>query len=216
MKHQYLQYLQESWNFTFINPYRYGFNGKEKDGEVSGDGNQYDYGFRIYNPRLGKFLSVDPLTKSYPMLTPYQFASNKPINSIDLDGLESADVYHYLDADGKLTGATVIKIRDNEGPLGDGILVHQLIMTSDNPGGSIQNFEYKEDFSKATYSPAMEVAANSVKTEKMQQEVMETTFPALKGFKKLKSWLHKADVAMEGSSDGANMGLLLNKICKLG
>jgi hypothetical protein len=35
--------------------YRYGFNGKENDGEVSGEGNQYDYGFRIYNPRLGGF-----------------------------------------------------------------------------------------------------------------------------------------------------------------
>lgn len=35
------------------------------------------------------FLSVDPLTASYPMLTPYQFASNGPIRNIDLDGLES-------------------------------------------------------------------------------------------------------------------------------
>ena len=48
----------------------------------------YDYGFRIYNPRIAKFLSVDPLTRSYPMLTPYQFASNRPIDGIDLDGLE--------------------------------------------------------------------------------------------------------------------------------
>jgi len=48
----------------------------------------YDYGNRIYNPGLGRFLSVDPLTKSYPMLTPYQFASNRPIDGIDLDGLE--------------------------------------------------------------------------------------------------------------------------------
>jgi len=32
---------------------------------------------------------VDPLTKSYPMLTPYQFASNTPIWAIDLDGLEA-------------------------------------------------------------------------------------------------------------------------------
>jgi len=59
------------------------------DDEVSGTGNQYDYGFRIYNPRLGRFLSVDPLSKSYPMLTPYQFASNSTIACIDLDGLES-------------------------------------------------------------------------------------------------------------------------------
>ncbi|MET0466544.1 MAG: RHS repeat-associated core domain-containing protein [Chitinophagaceae bacterium] len=68
--------------------YRYGFNGKEKDNEVSGEGNQYDYGFRIYNPRLGRFLSVDPLTQSYPWYTPYQFAGNMPIWAVDLDGLE--------------------------------------------------------------------------------------------------------------------------------
>jgi hypothetical protein len=34
-------------------------------------------------------LSVDPLTKEYAMLTPYQFASNTPIQAIDLDGLEA-------------------------------------------------------------------------------------------------------------------------------
>ncbi|PCJ64657.1 MAG: hypothetical protein COA58_13035 [Bacteroidetes bacterium] len=69
--------------------YRFGFNGKEGDNEVSEEGNVYDYGFRIYNPRLAKFLSVDPLTKSYPWYTPYQFAGNMPIAAIDLDGLES-------------------------------------------------------------------------------------------------------------------------------
>ncbi|SFF07576.1 RHS repeat-associated core domain-containing protein [Chitinophaga sp. CF118] len=73
------------------NKYRYGFNGKENDNEVKGEGNQQDYGFRIYDPRIGKFLSVDPLTKSYPELTPYQFAGNMPIRFIDLDGLEPAD-----------------------------------------------------------------------------------------------------------------------------
>ena len=68
--------------------YRYGFNGKEMDNEVSGSGNQYDYGFRIYSSRLGRFLSVDPMYKSFPMLTPYQFASNNPLFYIDYDGLE--------------------------------------------------------------------------------------------------------------------------------
>lgn len=68
--------------------YRYGFNGKENDNEVKGEGNQQDYGMRIYDPRIGKFLSVDPITKQYPELTPYQFASNRPIDGIDQDGLE--------------------------------------------------------------------------------------------------------------------------------
>ena len=76
---------------TAAGTYRYGFNGKENDNEVKGEGNQQDYGMRIYDPRVGGFLSVDPITKSYPMLTPYQFASNRPIDGIDLDGLEWAE-----------------------------------------------------------------------------------------------------------------------------
>ena len=68
--------------------YRFGFNGKENDNDVKGPGNQQDYGMRIYDPRIGKFLSVDPLNHSFPWYTPYQFAGNKPINSVDLDGLE--------------------------------------------------------------------------------------------------------------------------------
>ncbi|WP_343670542.1 RHS repeat-associated core domain-containing protein [Chitinophaga sp.] len=66
-------------------------NGKESDIEVKEDGNRQDYRIRIYDPSVGKFLSVDPLRKSYPELTPYQFASNTPIEGIDLDG---GDVRH--------------------------------------------------------------------------------------------------------------------------
>lgn len=53
-----------------------------------GAGNEIDYGMRVYDPRVGRFMSVDPLTKSYPWYTPYQFAGNKPILAVDLDGLE--------------------------------------------------------------------------------------------------------------------------------
>jgi len=35
-----------------------------------------------------RFLSVDPIARQYPELTPYQFASNRPIDGVDLDGLE--------------------------------------------------------------------------------------------------------------------------------
>jgi RHS repeat-associated protein len=78
--------------------YRYGFNGKEKDqaGEFSASQTHYDYGFRIYNPVWAKFLSVDPLSPSYPWYTPYQFAGDSPIAFIDLDGLEEVRP-HWLD-----------------------------------------------------------------------------------------------------------------------
>jgi len=44
--------------------------------------------FVVTDDKLLRFLSVDPITKKYPELTPYQFASNTPIQAIDLDGLE--------------------------------------------------------------------------------------------------------------------------------
>jgi RHS repeat-associated core domain len=69
-------------------PYRYGFNGKENDNEVKGEGNQHDYGMRIYDPRLGRFLSCDPLYSSFPWNSCYAYAENEPISNIDFDGLE--------------------------------------------------------------------------------------------------------------------------------
>ena len=76
--------------------YRYGFNGKENDNEVKEIGNQQDYGMRIYDPRVGRFLSVDPLVKNYPSETPFQFSGDSPIEFKDLDGMEELqpDIYH--------------------------------------------------------------------------------------------------------------------------
>ena len=94
--------------------YRFGFNGKEEDTEgMGGGGSTYDYGFRIYNPSLGKFLSLDPLTHSYPWYTPYQFAGNMPIVAIDLDGLEEYVVIKEYYSDGKsISKITIVSITD--------------------------------------------------------------------------------------------------------
>ncbi|MFH1052552.1 MAG: RHS repeat-associated core domain-containing protein [bacterium] len=66
--------------------YRFGFNGMEKDDKLKGEGNSLDFGARMYDSRVGRFLSIDPLTKSYPMLSPYQFAGNSPIWAVDKNG----------------------------------------------------------------------------------------------------------------------------------
>jgi len=87
---------------------RFMFNGKEQDPEMSGEGNSYDYGFRIYNPRLGRFLSVDPFSKAFPWYTPYQYAGNKPIFAVDLDGTE--DVEYQVIGYNIRTGATIIRL----------------------------------------------------------------------------------------------------------
>jgi RHS repeat-associated protein len=109
--------------------YFYGFNGKETDAETD----LQDYGMRIYNPSLGRFLSVDPISASYPMLTPYQFASNTPIQAIDLDGLEAMVSYITTNADGStdIRVMTDSDIEDNaEVPMQNRIVVNGTELTT--------------------------------------------------------------------------------------
>jgi len=80
-----------SFNAASAEEYRYGFQGQEVDNEIKGEGNSVNYKYRMHDPRIGRFFAVDPLTKSYPWYTPYQFAGNNSIKFIDLDGLEEYD-----------------------------------------------------------------------------------------------------------------------------
>lgn len=66
--------------------YRYGFNGKENDNEIEGQGNGIDFGARVVDPRIGRFFSVDPIAKAYTSQTPYAFAGNNPILFVDVEG----------------------------------------------------------------------------------------------------------------------------------
>lgn len=59
------------------------------------------------NSSSSRFLSVDPLATSYPMLTPYQFASNRPIDGTDLDGLE----WKKMETFDPKTGVTNVKFQ---------------------------------------------------------------------------------------------------------
>lgn len=68
--------------------YRYGFNGKERDDEVKGEGNSLDFGGRVYDSRTGRWLSKDPLQAKYPGLSPYNYAGNSPLIFIDPNGKE--------------------------------------------------------------------------------------------------------------------------------
>src|SRR5690606_30860513 len=67
--------------------YRYGFNGMEKDDEVKGAGNSYTTEFRQYDPRLGRWLSIDPLFSNFPWQSPYAAFDNNPILLVDPKGL---------------------------------------------------------------------------------------------------------------------------------
>ncbi|WP_405377977.1 RHS repeat domain-containing protein [Nonlabens sp. Asnod3-A02] len=68
--------------------YRYGFQGQEKDDEIKGEGNSYNYKYRMHDPRLMRFFAVDPLSKQYSWNSPYAFSENRVIDGIELEGLE--------------------------------------------------------------------------------------------------------------------------------
>jgi RHS repeat-associated protein len=62
----------------------YKYNGKELQDELSLG--WLDYGARMYQPDLGRWMVVDPLGEKYPALNPYNYVGNNPLNLTDPDG----------------------------------------------------------------------------------------------------------------------------------
>ncbi len=90
--------------------YRYGFQGQEKDDEIKGEGNSLDLGERFYDPRIGRInYKIDPMAKSFPWNSPYTYAENDVIRSIDLDGLEKVVIIGGADLFGDGISSTTLK-----------------------------------------------------------------------------------------------------------
>ncbi len=66
--------------------YGFAFNGKECDNETYGEGNAYDFGARVLDVRLGRWMSVDPLVHKLHYLSPFNAFNNNPVFYIDPTG----------------------------------------------------------------------------------------------------------------------------------
>ncbi|QQR97184.1 MAG: hypothetical protein IPK18_09870 [Sphingobacteriales bacterium] len=124
----------------------------EKDNEVKGSGNSLDFGARIYDSRLGKWLSTDPLQTKYPNLTPYNFVANNPILFVDPDGrvidlnsLSKADKENYDAAIQLLSASKLFKIIYNR--LVQSNTVYTVKAGAGHGGSGSYNDETKEIFS---------------------------------------------------------------------
>jgi RHS repeat-associated protein len=73
------------------NKYRYGFQGQEMDNEIKGEGNSYDFGARMLDPRVGRWFAPDPMEKEFPWQSPYASVNNNPIIYDDPTG-ESGEI----------------------------------------------------------------------------------------------------------------------------
>lgn len=71
--------------------YRFAYQGSEQDDEIKGEGNSYTTEFRMLDPRLGRWLSIDPMAAKFPWQSPYASMDNNPISITDIFGLEGTD-----------------------------------------------------------------------------------------------------------------------------
>ena len=76
--------MEGNWNGA-AGSNKYQYNGKEWNDDFGLGLN--DYGFRMYDPAIGRFPMVDPLAEVYKNQNPYTYAANNPISFIDFMGL---------------------------------------------------------------------------------------------------------------------------------
>src|SRR5574343_237987 len=80
--------------------YRYGYAGKDGINEAYEDKVTYDFGSRVYDARISRWLSVDFYLNKYPGLSPYNNSANSPIVNVDIDGKDYI-LKIFFDEDGK-------------------------------------------------------------------------------------------------------------------
>ncbi|MHC0446126.1 RHS repeat domain-containing protein [Flavobacterium sp. 3-218] len=94
----FLEEKNAKWNTPYL------FTSKELDKETG----MYYFGARYQDPKLGIFISVDPLSEKYAGWSSYAYCANNPINMVDPDGKD----WYRNDKNGKIAwydGRSTIK-----------------------------------------------------------------------------------------------------------
>ena len=192
--------------YTATDSYRYGFNGKENDKEVKGEGNTLDYGARIYDPRTGRFLSRDQYAILVPQYSPYLYAGNKPIAAIDRNGDIEVIVHVYTYGKdgktiiGKYTNTFIIEtVEDLKGVSRTPIVVNiQRKMTEKKSQLGNMTFYWEEP---VVFSAAIEKGTGESQEDRMYKDADDKISKFFKGAVKFWPPAKIADAIGNGDRD---------------
>ena len=128
--------------------YRYGFNGTEGDEEMYNNKSSHDFGARMYNSDLGRFMSRDKFATYYTGLSPYSFVANTPLKAIDING----DYIKFIGTDEQMAkfDALLNKLRTSA----EGERLFQAIVS--NKTEVVVSFGIKDYFSKEVNEEKLE------------------------------------------------------------
>jgi RHS repeat-associated protein len=114
-----------------VEGYRFGFQNQEKDDEIKGEGNSINYTFRLHDPRLARFFTVDPLFKNFPWNSTYAFSENIPINAVELEGKQRYYTFNSAYLSSKALVAIETKKYDDLVKYMDGLVTTKFSTTKD-------------------------------------------------------------------------------------
>ena len=121
---------------------RFKFNGKEE--QTTGNLQYLDYGARMYDANIGRWMVQDPLAEQMYGITPYRFSLNNPVVYIDPDGLrewrinQGGFVEQIIENDEK----DIITILDDAG---------EVYNTLEFKSGTIQEKKFHQNGEEYTY-----------------------------------------------------------------
>ncbi|PKV51936.1 YD repeat-containing protein [Aquimarina sp. MAR_2010_214] len=184
--------------------YRYGYQGSEKDDELKGEGNSYTTHFRQYDPRVARWLSIDPVT--FPNESPYTSMKNNPIlfNDVKGDCPPCVVVAAWL---ASLEGATVVtagvvttvgiyqqrdNIRNGARALGN-LAERAFTLPSETPSIVPGGFTPNE-------SPKLEVETFPAVSEALRQEIMEQVLPVQDNIPAFRGGMSRIPVELQAPS----------------
>ena len=127
------------------------FQGQEIEKELGL--NWIEFKWRSYNPEIARFMTIDPLAEEFTYNSPYNFAENRVIDGVELEGLE----WQNFRSKFKKTSKRKIK----PVPTGKGVQNQSYSVVSLNPKKSLEELRstFKDEpqevlsNSKATFRP---------------------------------------------------------------